>query len=454
MPKFKKSIITGLLISSSLVLSLVSPLHAKVYDFTEDNKLTLLQDARAAVELKLDLVRHAKNHIHIMTYYWDKKGYPIELIRELKKAHERGVDVRIMTTYIPSLTMDFWGKSKKELFAGYDKNNSSAVLAYMRMAPGNNESITNNIHEKVFLVDGEKAILGGRNISDNDFRAKDLEVMLEGEIVNQVQEHFKKMFSFLIDLKIGNDCKKKKVDCLAKFNKLKFADEDKKFFPEQPHYAGGARARILTNEILFDQHQNHYSGDARFTVKDDIIDTIININFTKMRGYNYFIIPTERYKNYLEKNLAEGKSIDIITNSITTAAAISNKGYLYGLPEMHNLVGLGLNLHQWLGTKQEEGKDKLFYLHEKVMLFDDDHGIIGSHNFGAGSTSVSSEISVEFFSRPIVQVLNEVFDSEKNSSELTKEATLPLLESEIHDNLKMIRLLHAAIIRNIVKELY
>lgn len=448
--KFLETFVAGFLICSCLSVSA----FAKIYDFTDDNKLTLLQDARDAVKLKLDLVRHAKHHVHIMTYYWDKSGYPAELIQELKNAHERGVDVRIMTTYIPSLSMDFWGKSKKDLLAGSANANSNAVLSFLSLVPGNNESLTNNIHEKIFLVDGEKAILGGRNISDNDFKAKDLEIMLEGPVVNEVQAHFKKMFSFLVDLKIRNNCEDKRLKCLAKFNRLKFSDVDTNFFPEQPHFTNGARARILTNEVLFDQNQYDYSGSGRFNLKDDIIDTVIKINFTKLRGYNYFILPTERYKNYLDKNLSEGKSIDIITNSISTAAAISDKGYLYSLSDMHDLLLKGASIHQWLGTKEEEGKDKLFYLHEKVMLFDDDHGIIGSHNFGSGSTAVSSEISVEFFSKPIVQILNTVFDSEKNNTELTKEASVPQIENEMHDNKKMIRLLHTILIRNIVRELY
>ena len=273
--------------------------------------------------------------------------------------------------------------------------------------------------------------------------------------MNQVQDHFREMFSFLADLKIGFICRQFS-SCVEKYKKLKFDSKDKKFFPEQPHYVDGTRARILTNDLLFDQYKNKYSGDARFKVKDDILDTIIKIDFTKMRAYNYFIIPTERYKNFLLKNLAEGKSIDITTNSKASAALISAKGYLYGLPDTYDLVSHGINIHQWVGSvkEPEKGDIKHSYLHEKVMLFDDDHGIVGSHNLGAGSTGVSSEIMVEFFSKPIVKTLSGIYDMEKNDSTLTKEATLSFLESEIHDNYNMIRLLHTRFINNIIKELY
>lgn len=454
MNNFLKITLLRLLVVLTISSFLSASLYAKVYDFTEGNKLSLIQDAREGASIKLKLIREAKHHIHIMSYYLDKSGFSSEVMKELRNAHQRGVDVRIMTTFIPSFSTDILRKAKKFLFFNKEKDNGKAVLAFLQLTPGSHETAVNNIHEKIFLVDAEKAILGGRNISDHSFNAKDLEVMLEGPIVNQVQAHFQKMFSFMTNLQIAKKCKKHKEKCSNDFNRPKFNVDDPNFFPEQPHFADGVRARILTNELLIEQHKNNYSGDAKLNIKDDIIDTVINVNFTKMRGYNYFILPTDRYKNFLEKNLALGKSIDIITNSLTTAAAISDKGYLYSLPEMKEFVEKGLSLHQWLGTKQEVGKDRLFYLHEKVMLFDDDHGFIGSHNFGVGSTAVSSEITVEFYSKEIVQILNDVFDNEINDPELTKEATLPQIEQEMHDNRKMIKFLRSPLIRNTIQEMY
>lgn len=449
MPKLFKIFLTGLLIGMPLTI----PLNAKVYDFTEDNKLTLLQDARAAVELKLDLVRHAKHHIHIMTYYWDNNGYPLELMKELNNAHARGVDVRIITTYIPNVTMDIFGKSKKILYKNADKK-SKAVLSYLKLIPGNNEAITNNIHEKIFLVDGEEAILGGRNISENDYRAKDLEVMIEGPVVNQIQKHFEKMYSFMVMLKIKHVCFNPNDLCAEDLNKTKFTEKNAGFYPEQVRFANGTKARILTNEILIQQYENNYWGEKRFLAQDDIIDTVVKIEFNKLRAYNYFILPTERYKLYLEKNLADGKIIEMITNSKTTAASISNKGYLYGLPEMHNLVERGLQLYQWQDGVPEPGQDHIDYLHEKVMLFDDDHGFIGSHNFGCGSTSVSSEIVIEFYSKPVVQTLIDVFEAERTNSLKTTLATIPEIENEIKDNSLMIKFLHKFFVKNFVREMF
>lgn len=448
-------LITKILGVIALSIMVAEPIAAKVYDYSYNNKVTLLEDPRVAVSLKMEMVKKARHHVHIMTYYWDNNGYPLELMKELAAAHARGVDVRIMTTYIPSKTMDFFGKAKKILVKGSDKN-SDATLAYMKMGPGpgNNQAWTNNIHEKVFLVDGKQAILGGRNISDNDYRAKDLEVLLEGDVVNQVQSHFELMFSFLVKLRVQNKCRFASDACALKFNKTLFTKNDQGFYPQAEKIENGVKARILTNEILNQQYEEKYFGEERFFAKDDIIDTIVKTDFKHLRGYNYFILPTKRYKAFLEKSMDEGKKIELITNSRETAASISDTGYLFGLPEMLNFVKRGMRIHQWLGSAPEEGHDHLHYLHEKVMLFDEDHAIVGSHNFGTGSTSVSSEIAVEFYSEPVVKRLIEVFDEEINNQVKTAESTVQNITEEIKENRFMIKMLHMFYVRNIIRELY
>lgn len=443
-------------IMSIIQLLFSGNLFAEVYEYTENNRLTLHEDARVSVEEKIELVKKAKHHIHIMSYYWDRKGFPLEMMKELRHAHRRGVDVRIMTSYLPSLAKDFFGKSEKVLFSREGRRDSDAILAYLKLMPRHLGTITSNIHEKVFLIDGRVAIIGGRNISDNDFRAKDIEIELEGPVVNQVQEHFRRMFSFLIDYKIKRDCSDEdaQLDCPDRLGRLNFDRGNKHFFPDQPLFSDGFRARILTNEVLIQQKEKKYIGAERFAIKDDIIDTIIKTEFTTMRAYNYFVIPTERYRLFLEKNLENPeKEIKIISNSRATAAVITDKGYLFSLPGMRNLVEKGLQVHQWLGMIAENG-DNLLYLHEKVIMFDDDHGIIGSHNFGLGSTLVSSEIAVEFYSKPIVKRLIEVFDTEYNDRAITQIATLPFLEQEMKDYKTTINLLQKGFLKTMISEIY
>lgn len=432
--------------------------ESKVFNFTENNKLTLIHSAREGARLKIESVKKAKHHIHIITYFWDNKKYSQELALELRKAHERGVDVRIITTFIPTLVMDFFNKTKRSLYKDFKKRNSNGVLSLLKFSPGRGRKITNNIHEKIFLVDSEMAIIGGRNIADNSFAAKDMEVMLEGPVVNEVQEHFHRMLSFMLEHKIERNCMLKEtleeaVECRAKINRENFSTKDENFFPIQPEYPNGAKARILTNEILQEQTKRLIKSSERYDLQDDIIDTIVKIEFNKLRAYNYFILPTDRYRNYLEKKLEEGKEIKMISNSLISSSAISNVGYIYSIPEIDNLLSRGIEMHQWLG-EMKNGNDLLFYLHEKVMLFDDDHGIIGSHNFGLGSTSVSSEIAVEFYSPAVVKELGDIFDHEFEERSITNVMDRLKLNDEFQAHQKVRTLFKIKFLRNFIKQMY
>jgi uncharacterized protein YqgQ len=153
-----------------------------------------------------------------------------------------------------------------------------------------------------------------------------------------------------------------------------------------------------------------------------------------MRAYNYYILPTPKYKKFLISSIKESKDIKIITNSLETSGIVSNKGYIYSLPTMNELVKEGIEIYQW------QGPDGLQYLHEKVILF--------------GSTSTSNELCIEFFSPEIALELKTIFDEEILDKEKTIKATNISLAYEIQDNLKMIKFLNKTFIGDFLEETY
>lgn len=428
-------------------LGLMSTLSAKVYEYTDGNSLTLLEDPSAAVEHKIDLINKARHHVHILTFFWDETGVPKRMAEALNAANARGVEVRILTTFMPTLTTDFTGKGRKLL----NKNSKTATFSYLALTPGRKFSITHNLHEKVFIVDGEKAIIGGRNVSDSSLNGKDMEVEMVGPVVNQVQDHFKVMYDFVLKHKKIDKCPKVEAafdECNQNLSKLKFQLEDNNFFPSQPTFSNGVKARILSHEAIIHHYNDRMNKKERLNQRDDILETVLNIKFKKLKAYNYFLLPTDRFMNYLERNLTEGNSIEMIINSIDSGKFSSNAGYIYALPDTLKLVNMGLKLFGW------EKNQKMSYVHEKVLVFDEDHVIIGSHNLVTGSTSVSNELSVEFFSKEIADRLTTVFDQEISDRSITRLEDAELLEREIKENKNKIKLFRFKFIGSYLRELY
>lgn len=435
----------GLLLLS---MCLASSAYSKVYDFTQYNRLSLIEDPVASVDLKVELIKNAKHHVNIITFFWDDSAVPARLAVELNKAHARGVEVRILTSYVATLGTDPLGKGKRNLDL---KSKNKAIYSYLSLTPGAAFSVNNSLHEKIFLIDGEKAIIGGRNASNSSLNGKDLEVLMQGPVVNQVQDHFKRMYDFIVDQRVNTHCKTQTetdFECAKKYTDLEFSYKDKKFFPVQPTFLDGDTARIISHEAIIHQKELGLSRKARVTQQDDIVDTVTKIEFKKLRAYNYFIIPTPKFKKYLEDSLAEGDSIEMITNSYESAKFSSNFGYIYSIPEALELVEEGLELHQW------KRNQKLNYVHEKVMIFDEDHVIVGSHNFGVGSTAVSNEIVIEMKSKTIADRLIEVFEYEAGNSAITTKADLSFLEHEYEKYKMQIKILRVKLVEGILREIY
>lgn len=440
---------------------LVSTTEAKVYPFTTNNQLELLPDPYASKELKLQLVREAKHHIHIMTYFWDKSSFPTELAHELNLAHERGVEVRIISTFFPSFVTDIFQKAKKNL--KLKNKNPNTVFSYLPLKLYDGLTFTNNIHEKLFLIDSEVAIIGGRNIADSALRGKDMELLIRGELVNQAQDHFKIMFDFISKLKSKSECETssrslKKIEksqrCQERILANQFASHDERYFKNYADMEiGNTKARLLTHEAIIKQFENKYNPMEREKMPDDILDTIISYaDFKTVRTYNYFILPTDRYMNFLVNAKKANKDVFIITNGLEAATFSSNKGYLFGINYMEKLIKENIEIYQW--KKNPYNNNKETYVHAKILTFDDDHGFIGSHNLGFGSTMSSNEMAVEFFDKKIVQELNLHFDQEINNDLVTKKATSKLLSSEALEYEWQIKILKSESIEVFLKELY
>lgn len=435
-----KNIILTLLL---IVLS-TGVLSAKVYDFTSGNKIELMEDPHESADIKVDLINKAKHHVHIITFFWDESSLPARLAAALNEANKRGVEVRILTTAFPTFTTDLLGKGRRKLNIS-DENK----FIYLALSPGRYFSMTHSLHEKIFLVDGEVAIIGGRNVSDSSFNGKDLEVKMQGEVVGQIQDHFKIMFDFLLDMKVKSQCMMSEDDsCEKSLNNLKFSSDNLDFFPKQTVFEDGEEARLLSHEAVIHHFQKKMNREERLQQRDDILDTVINIPFKTLKAYQYFMMPTERFKNYLNENLDKGNKIEIITNSLESGKFSSNSGYIYALPDTLDFVERGMAVYQW------ERNQKLHYVHEKVLIFDNEQVIIGSHNFVTGSTGVSNEIAVQIKSKNLAEKLSIVFDEEKNNASITKKVESSFLKLEMNELKKKIKFFRGRIIKGVLREIY
>ncbi|MDP8224400.1 MAG: phosphatidylserine/phosphatidylglycerophosphate/cardiolipin synthase family protein [Candidatus Lernaella stagnicola] len=228
------------------------------------------------------------------------------------------------------------------------------------------------IHEKILLADARRAIVGGRNLSDEYFAPWiDVDVLLEGPVVKQVQRGFVRSF-------------------------LELAET------AEPPTVADLRPRLKTagpSDVQFVQSRpwrgEYYTLNALVTA----------IQMARKRVYaysQYLVLPDGLLLDALLDAAQRGVDVQIITNSQTAGQELYwSTGYFVSLNYFARLLKAGIKIYLNPGTPEQEEKQP--YLHAKEFLIDDELTMIGSFNLSTRSCFVESENLVNIFDRRIAE---------------------------------------------------
>lgn len=223
------------------------------------------------------------------------------------------------------------------------------------------------IHEKILIVDGRRAIVGGRNLADAYFEPWiDTDVLLDGPIVREVQKGFSRSFSEFAELE-GRVCQ-----VSAPRVRLTRAGE----MPVQ-----FVQSRPWRNEV----HTLH------------VLVTALAMARRSIRIYSqYLVLPNSLLLDSLLAAARRGVDVRIYTNSQTAGQELYwSTGYFISLNYFARLVREGVRI--FLNPGVEGRKEAQPYLHAKEFIIDDELVMSGSFNLSLRSCFVESENLVNIF---------------------------------------------------------
>lgn len=138
------------------------------------NEIAILEDGEDALLARIHLIRSATRSIDIQTFIWTHDEAGTLLMQELMTASKRGVRVRILVDHFGAAknaalvawlsllkggpSIKIYRPAANELETGTFKT----LLLGMLDMKGSNQ----RMHNKVFVVDGQIGITGGRNVED------------------------------------------------------------------------------------------------------------------------------------------------------------------------------------------------------------------------------------------------------------------------------------------------
>jgi len=310
-----------------------------------------------------------------------------DLLKGPKPAHESGLKKtdhwleKIIKDSLPKITEKSLPKDWKSFFQGPGGLPSMPLLDYA-------------IHEKIMIVDGKTAIVGGRNLENHYFDEwHDLECLITGPAVNMIQAGFLKTFQSITP-------------------KTNIAKATSIF--------SNTRSDSQTAPILFVQSrpwQREYH-----TLKAIAASMQAARSHCYIRT-QYIVLPDCFLKDVLLNEAHRGLDIRIIINSFQTSQRLNfGVGYFVTLNYLKPLIDAGIKIYEQKGCLEKNGKD---YHHTKEFMFDQQLIALGSFNVTVRSAYIESENLVFSTDKTVCQHRENCFLSDIKQH--TTEMGLPYL---------------------------
>lgn len=398
-----------------------------------------------ALGSRLSLVATADRSIDAQYYIWHDDTSGRLLLKALYDAAARGVRVRLLLddngvprldqvmaalNAQPNFQIRLFNPStvRKPKLAGY-------ALDFMRM--------NRRMHNKSFIVDGQAAIIGGRNIGDEYFRVGDanyyldMDVLAVGEVVGQTADIFDAYWNsasvFAVDQIIPGPGD---LDGFLAAVAQTQASQTAKTLQEQldssaSRFHDGAISPEFTRvQVIAD---DPVKGLGRAT-PDQLMVTQLN---AIMAGVNHsvdvisaYFVPGTRGTQMFGDLARAGKRVRILTNAMnTTDVLVVHAGYT---KYRRDLLKAGVSLYELkLRAAQPPGRDELHRLglsgaalHAKTFSVDDRRVFIGSFNFDPRSVLLNCEMGFIIDSPSMARSVSEGFDGPLNRAAYQPVLTL------------------------------
>jgi cardiolipin synthase len=338
---------------------------------TLHNKLSLVKNGHDFIELNIQLIKSAKSSILLHTYIFEDDEVTKYIIEELLTSASRGVDIYIIVDAVGSSKLT--DKTIQLLVnSGINFSIFKPIIKY--------RNIGRRLHQKVLLIDMEKCLIGGINISkvynspEYGTPWLDFSCLLEGEEIYQLfqkiapiyEKQFSSFTTSAFSLTTNSDFK---------------------------HYQI-CKTKTIVNDW--------------FTRKHEIYDSYIEaINSASKSIYilaTYFL-PGKKLLNSLKHAKQRGVSVHLYFGTTTdqNLAAVASE-YFYNW-----YLQTGINIYEW---------DKSI-IHGKIAVIDSSWVSIGSYNHNFLSRYGNSEINLEVDNESFGAIVQSEFcEIQRNSTKI------------------------------------
>jgi putative cardiolipin synthase len=376
--------------------------------------IRLLADPSEALQSRLHMAALATTTLDIQYYLWQSDNSGLALTHEVLQAADRGVRVRILLDDIyhsgrdsSYQTLDAHPNVEVRLFNPMGNRGAAKQVNYAFKK----SSLNYRMHNKIFLVDGVAAVLGGRNIGDEyfgqdpSFNFQDMDAIALGDVAAEAGSAFDLFWNaelaFPVEALTNNP---QAMPTPTQTSVLAAARE--RMTPTGEADSEAARATwlsALSDELLWTDARIIVDRPDRSTEQPDsaFMTLLQDPSLRPERSLviqTAYLIPNGPTMGNIEDMGARGMSMKILTNSAQSNN--HNSVHAFYVPYRKRLIEAGVDLYEVQGNGSlagyldRVGEDGRAGLHTKSMVFDERVSVIGSYNMDPRSRVWNSEIAL------------------------------------------------------------
>ena len=383
--------------------------------------VSLIRNGLDAFIARAVMIKQAQHSLDLQYYIWNDDITGKILFSLLIEAADRGVKIRLLLD-------DLGSKGLDEYLLALNSHENIEVRLFNPFLFRKHllinflvdlRRLNYRMHNKLFIMDKQVAVVGGRNIGDAYFDAShtlefnDFDVFIIGDVMQLANQSFEHFWNNELVYESSSIIKKASSDLPA----IKKELEQFLIHQNESEYAESLRKSQLLEELLtqdlkwywgyanlvFDLIQKSGAGPSKSQFIVPALTDALNKTEEELLIISPYFVPGDTLVENLSALVRKGINVTILTNSLaSTDVTAVHAGYK---KYRKKLLRNGIKLYEFMPessavrAKKRIFKDKPSLrssLHAKSYIFDRKKIFIGSFNLDPRSANINSENGIIF----------------------------------------------------------
>jgi putative cardiolipin synthase len=359
----------------------------------------LIETDREAAEARVEMVLEARSEILTQSFIIGHDPLTLTGLALLRQASRRGVDVKVIVdaqwNHIPQAVQD-------HLLAEGVEIREYHPFRFDRL-----HWVSRRMHDKLLVIDGKALMAGGRNVESPYFglgrqlrrrNYLDLDVRVDGDAATDARAYFFKLWESR-EVRAVKPSGQGSVEIEKAAHEL---DRHQAWLDARIQQALQDPARVQEADLEVGPVRFLHDPVGKKGIERGVAQELKDLMDSARESVvieSPYLVPSRAFSRALERALARGVKVRILTNSMATTDNLwAQAGYV---GHRKPLVRQGVELWEYRGAES---------LHSKTAVIDGETVIVGSFNLDPRSERLNTELLIVMKDQSLASSLRATLD--------------------------------------------